>query len=177
MRNTLILCDCSAALPGWQWAALPIMRERHADRDSIDTDGELVSAYRLAANCKDALDQWHAQRHVNALGEEGRKGVRLHGDDEVCDSEPFDWLNTVNPIGTLTEPYHSNRGAGLVSIENAWTTMAIDIVISVTERVIVNRVAVCAAKLDVGSAYTHVSGIIHNPCVRNGPSNLRPPDS
>jgi hypothetical protein len=36
-------------------------------------------------------------RHVTALGEEGRKGVRWHGDDEVGDGELFDWLNTVKP--------------------------------------------------------------------------------
>src|SRR6266571_6160491 len=40
-----VLCNRSTALPDWQWATLPIMRARHAHRDSVDTDDELASAH------------------------------------------------------------------------------------------------------------------------------------
>src|SRR5205807_8296818 len=81
----LTLCDDSTALPEWQCAATPIVRERRARLDAIDDNGELVPTHRLARKGKDALDQRHPEGQTTALGEEGRERIRGHGAGESRD--------------------------------------------------------------------------------------------
>jgi hypothetical protein len=59
------------------------MRRSHFD--SIDVDQQVISAHGLTAECQDSLDERNTAWQITAPGEQGRKRLGRHRDDEVCD--------------------------------------------------------------------------------------------
>ncbi len=80
-REALAVAQRPATRPGGHWTRLPVDRQRVGDVTTLYGDDTAVLAYAHPAQRADALQQWHPEREVTALGIQrsaGRIGLDQH---------------------------------------------------------------------------------------------------